>query len=86
MITTSNSLTYVLTSAKLDATSYRWLSALSIFSFTIQYHPEKSNLDADALSRRPYDDLVNDSTSQKEQNRIRERANSTLVSTDVKTK
>ncbi|GAA6081704.1 uncharacterized protein LOC111855352, partial, partial [Tachysurus ichikawai] len=91
VITDSNPLTYVLTSAKLDATSYRWLSALSTFSFTLQYHPGKSNLDAEALSRRPHGDLVNDSLSQKEQDRIRqftlyhspEVTNFTLVSTDV---
>lgn len=91
VITDSNPLTYVLTSAKLDATNNRWLSALSTFSFTLQYRPVKSNLDADALSRRPHGDLVNDSTSQKEQDRIRqftlyhspEAANSALVSTDL---
>lgn len=92
VITESNPLTYVLTSAKLDATSYRWLSALSTLSFTLlQYHPGKSNLDADALSRWPHGDLMNDLTSQKEQDRIRqftlyhspEAANSTLVSIDV---
>lgn len=91
VITDSNPLTYVLTSAKLDATSYRWLSSLSTFSFTLQYRPGKCNLDADALSRRPHGYLVNDLTSQKEQDRIRqftlyhspEAANSTLVPTDV---
>lgn len=91
VITDSNPLTYILTSAKLDATSYRWLSALSTFSFTLHYRPGRSNLDADALSRRPHGDLVNDATSQKEQDRIRqftlyhspEAANSTLVSADA---
>lgn len=91
VITDSTPLTYVLTLAKLDATSYRWLSALSTFSFTLQYRPGKSNLNADALSRRRLGDLVNDSTSQNEQDCIRqftlyhspEVANSTLVSTDV---
>lgn len=33
VVTDSNPLTYVLTSAKLDATSYRWLAALSTYSF-----------------------------------------------------
>lgn len=32
----SNPLTYVLTLAKLDATSYRWLSSLSMYNFKIQ--------------------------------------------------
>lgn len=33
VLTDSNPLTNILTSAKLDATSYRWLSNLSTFSF-----------------------------------------------------
>uniref|UniRef100_A0A672FGV6 Gypsy retrotransposon integrase-like protein 1 n=1 Tax=Salarias fasciatus TaxID=181472 RepID=A0A672FGV6_SALFA len=55
VVTDSNPLTYLLTSAKLDATSHRWLAALSTFSFHIQYRAGKQNLDADALSRRPHD-------------------------------
>ncbi|KAL3987009.1 ubiquitin carboxyl-terminal hydrolase 12/46 [Sarotherodon galilaeus] len=70
VITDSNPLTYLLTSAKLDATSYRWLSALSTFSFKIMYRSGKQNLDADALSRRPHGDLANDQMSQKERERI----------------
>lgn len=91
VVTDSNPLTYVLTSAKLDATSYRWLSALSTFSFTLQYRPGKSNLDADGLSRRPHGMLTNDGISQKEQERIRqftlhhlpEEGNSVFLPTDV---
>lgn len=37
VITDSNPLTYILTSAKLDATSYSWLSSLLTFNFKIQY-------------------------------------------------
>lgn len=37
VVTDSNPLTYLLTSAKLDATSYRWLSTLSTFTFKIVY-------------------------------------------------
>uniref|UniRef100_A0A3B1ISM8 Gypsy retrotransposon integrase-like protein 1 n=1 Tax=Astyanax mexicanus TaxID=7994 RepID=A0A3B1ISM8_ASTMX len=72
VITDSNPLTYILTSAKLDATSYRWLSALSTFSFKLQYRPGKHNLDADALSRLPHDTGIDDPASQKEQDRIRQ--------------
>ncbi|KAL7868508.1 hypothetical protein SRHO_G00098920 [Serrasalmus rhombeus] len=72
VITDSNPLTYILTSAKLDATSYRWLSALSTFSFKLQYRPGKHNLDADALSRLPHNTGIDDPTSQKEQDRIRQ--------------
>ncbi len=45
VVTDSNPLTYVLTSAKLDSTSYRWLSALSTFYFKLQYRAGKQNLD-----------------------------------------
>lgn len=50
VVTDSNPLTYILTSAKLDATSYRWLSALSTYSFKLQYRAGKQNVDADASS------------------------------------
>lgn len=36
VITDSNPLTHVLTTARLDATSYWWLAALSTFSFKLQ--------------------------------------------------
>lgn len=51
--TDNNPLTYVLSSAKLDATSHRWLAALSTFNFTLQYRSGRSNVDADFLSRVP---------------------------------
>lgn len=70
VVTDSNPLTYILTSAKLDATSYRWLAALSTFSFKLQYRPGKQNGDADALSRRPHGHLHDDPSSQKEWDRI----------------
>lgn len=52
--TDNNPLTYVTTSAKLDATGHRWLAALSNYNFKIYYRSGKSNQDADGLSRRPY--------------------------------
>lgn len=70
VVTDSNPLTYLLTTAKLDATSYRWLSALSTFNFQIQYRAGRRNLDADGLSRRPHPAPVNDQVSQKEEERI----------------
>ena len=51
--TDNNPLTYVLTSAKLDATGHRWIAALSAYNFTITYKPGKTNTDADILSRLP---------------------------------
>lgn len=70
VVTDSNPLTYLLTTARLDATSYRWLSALSTFDFQLQYRAGKRNLDADGLSRRPNAEPINDICSQKEQERI----------------
>lgn len=66
VVTDNNPLTYVLTSAKLDATSHRWLAALSTFSFKLQYRAGKQNLDADALSRRPHDRSSVDSVTPKD--------------------
>ncbi|KAJ8028616.1 hypothetical protein HOLleu_30909 [Holothuria leucospilota] len=53
VVTDNNPLTYVLTTAKLDATGHRWLAALAAFDFNIVYRPGALNGDADALSRLP---------------------------------
>lgn len=53
VFTDNNPVTYVLTTAKLDATGHRWLAALAAFNFDIKYRPGRSNADADALSRLP---------------------------------
>ncbi|KAI4883695.1 hypothetical protein NFI96_009130 [Prochilodus magdalenae] len=50
--TDNNPLTYVLTTAKLNATGHRWLAALSTYDFDIQYRPGRTNIDADLLSRK----------------------------------
>ena len=50
MYTDNNPLTYVLTTAKLDATGHRWVAALSNYTFSIIYKPGKGHKDADALS------------------------------------
>lgn len=47
--TDNNPLTYILTTAKLNATGHRWLASLA--NFSLQYHPGKINIDADALSK-----------------------------------
>lgn len=54
VITDNNPLTYILTSAKLDAASHRWLAALSTYNFNLQYRAGNHNQDADAPSRRPH--------------------------------
>ena len=49
----NNPLTYVLSSAMLDATGHKWLAALSNYDFKLTYRSGRSNGDADGLSRRP---------------------------------
>ena len=49
--TDNNPLTYVLTSAKLDACGQRWVAKLTNCNFTIRYRCGQSNAEADALSR-----------------------------------
>uniref|UniRef100_A0A3B3CR12 Gypsy retrotransposon integrase-like protein 1 n=1 Tax=Oryzias melastigma TaxID=30732 RepID=A0A3B3CR12_ORYME len=80
VITDSNPLTYLLSTAKLDATSYRWLSALSTFTFKIMYRAGKQNIDADGLSRRPHGELSEDHVSSKERERIQKFAQHHLYS------
>ena len=49
--TDNNPLTYILTTAKLDATGQWWVASLANYDFTIHYHSGKQNVAADALSR-----------------------------------
>ena len=60
VLTDNNPLTYVLTSAKLDATGQRWASALGEYDFDITYRAGINNADADGMSRYPYERTVND--------------------------
>lgn len=53
--TDNNPLTYVLSTAKLNATGHRWVAELADFDLTIKYRPGKENCDADGLSRMPCD-------------------------------
>ena len=55
VVTDNNPLTYVFTSAKLDATGQRWLAELSNYNCSITYRSGKQNSDADGLSRRKDD-------------------------------
>ena len=54
----NNPLTYILTTAKLDATGHWWIAKLANLNFTIHYHSGKSNVDADALSQIPWDQNI----------------------------
>ena len=60
VFTDNNPLTYILTSAKLDATTQRWIASLVSFNFSISYRSGKSNVDADSLSRIKWPDSVNE--------------------------
>ncbi len=51
----NNPLTYVLSSAKLNATGHRWLAALATYNFSLKYKPGRHNIDADILSRYPWE-------------------------------
>uniref|UniRef100_A0A672H4E2 Gypsy retrotransposon integrase-like protein 1 n=1 Tax=Salarias fasciatus TaxID=181472 RepID=A0A672H4E2_SALFA len=53
--TDNNPLTYVMSTAKLNAVGFRWVGELSDFRFDIRYRPGKINVDADTLSRCPLD-------------------------------
>ena len=58
VFTDNNPLTYVLTTAKLDATGHRWVAALSNYTFSITYKPGQTNRDADALPRNKWPEAV----------------------------
>ena len=49
--TDNNLLTYVLTTAKLDAASHCWVASLANYNFRLHYQTGKTNINADALSR-----------------------------------
>ncbi|KAI5630534.1 hypothetical protein C0J50_7585, partial [Silurus asotus] len=53
--TDNNPLTYVMSTAKLNAVGHRWVGEFSEFRFSIKYGPGKNNIDADTLSRIPLD-------------------------------
>ena len=53
LYTDNNLLTYVLSTAKLNATGHRWVAELAYSNFTIKYKPGKNNQDAGTLSRMP---------------------------------
>ena len=52
--TDNNPLTYVLTTAKLDAAGQCWIASLANYNFKIFYRSGKLNVEADALSRLPW--------------------------------
>ena len=59
----NNLLTYVLTSAKLDAASHSWVTSLANYNFRLHYRAGKANIDADALSRVSWPGCIPNDTS-----------------------
>ena len=51
----NNPLTYILTTAKLDATGQRWVASLANYNFKIFYRSGKLNVEAAALSCIPWE-------------------------------
>ena len=48
VFTDNNPLTYILTTAKLDATIQQWVASLANYNFKIFYKSSKQNVEADA--------------------------------------
>ena len=71
--TDNNPLTYVLTTAKLNASGLRWVARLADFNFSIHYRAGKKHIDADYLSRHPcnIETVIEKSTDMIDQNDIR---------------
>ena len=59
--TDNNPLTYVLSAAKLAACGQRWVAKLANYNFTIKYKSGLSNVEADALSRISWSEILADS-------------------------
>ena len=60
VITDNNPLTYVLTSAKLDACGQGWVAKLANYNFSIKYRCGVSNTEADALSRIKWPEAISE--------------------------
>ena len=60
MYTDNNLLSYVLTTAKLDAASHCWVASLANYNFRLHYWAGKSNINADALSRVSWHECMPD--------------------------
>ena len=56
--TDNNPLTYILTSAKLDAVGQQWVTSLGPYNFSLHYNQGYQNMVADSLSRIPWENVV----------------------------
>ena len=53
IFTDHKSLQYIFTQKELNLRQRRWLELIKDYDWTIEYHPRKANVVADALSRQP---------------------------------
>ena len=58
--TDNNLLTYVLTMAKLDAVSHRWVASLANYNFQLYYRAGQTNINVDVLSRVSWPECMTD--------------------------
>ena len=58
----NNPLTYILTTAKLDAASHHWVTSLANYNFRLHYRAGKPDIDAEALSRVSWPECMPDSS------------------------
>ena len=64
-------MTYILTTAKLDATGQRWASALGQYDFEITYRQGIKNQDADGMSRYPHEILQDENKIKIDDNTVK---------------
>ena len=60
--TDNNPLTYMLTTAKLDAASHCWVASLANYNFRLHYRAGKANINANALSRVSWPECMPESS------------------------
>ena len=58
VFTDHKSLKYIFTQKELNMRQRRWLELLKDYDLTIHYHPRKTNVVADALSRKSMENLA----------------------------